>query len=112
MKADFKETIEIPEGVEVSIEDSLLTFKGSKGEIKRKLLNPHIKIFKKDNVIILEVKKGTKREKVMINTFKAHINNMIKGVTEGFVYKMKICSSHFPMTVNVQGNGIIIKNFF
>ncbi len=36
---------------------------------------------------------------------------MIKGVTEGFVYKMKIVYSHFPIKASVKGNEFIIENF-
>ena len=47
----------------------------------------------------------------MLYTFKAHINNLIRGIKEGFTYKLKICSSHFPMSVSVEGDEVIIKNF-
>lgn len=46
-----------------------------------------------------------------MRTFKAHINNMIKGVTEGFKYRLKVVYSHFPMTVKVQGDEVVIENF-
>jgi large subunit ribosomal protein L6 len=36
---------------------------------------------------------------------------MIKGVTQGFTYKLKIVFVHFPMTVRVQGRRIVIQNF-
>ena len=36
---------------------------------------------------------------------------MIKGVAEGFIYKLKICAGHFPMNVTIEGNNVIIKNF-
>jgi large subunit ribosomal protein L6 len=36
---------------------------------------------------------------------------MIKGVTKGFTYKMKIVFSHFPITVKVKGNLLSIENF-
>ena len=32
---------------------------------------------------------------------------MIRGVSEGHVYKMKICSGHFPMNVSLSGNVVI-----
>ena len=46
----------------------------------------------------------------MIGTFKAHLKNMIKGATEGHIYQMKICSSHFPMNVELKNNELSIKN--
>ena len=47
----------------------------------------------------------------MIGTTKAHITNMIIGVTEGFTYHMKIVFAHFPMTVKAQGDVVTIENF-
>ena len=47
----------------------------------------------------------------MVDIVKAHIKNMIKGVSEGFVYTLKICSSHFPMSVSVSGNKLEVKNY-
>ena len=47
----------------------------------------------------------------MVQTFTAHIKNLVKGVTEGHMYKLKICSGHFPMNVSVTGNEFIVKNF-
>ena len=36
---------------------------------------------------------------------------MIKGVAEGHVYRLKICSGHFPMNVSVSGNEFSVANF-
>jgi len=36
---------------------------------------------------------------------------LIKGLSEPFVYKLKICGSHFPITVKVEGKNIIISNY-
>jgi len=36
---------------------------------------------------------------------------MITGVTKGFTYKLKIVFSHFPISVKVQGDKILIENF-
>ncbi|MEM2956088.1 MAG: 50S ribosomal protein L6 [Candidatus Pacearchaeota archaeon] len=107
MHEDIIEKINIPEGVEVNV-NSILTIKGPKGELKKKF---PVKIEKKDNMIVIEAKKATKNEKKQIKTAKAHIRNMIKGVTEGFEYRLQICSAHFPMTVNVEKDKLLIKNF-
>lgn len=106
------EDIELPQDVEARIEDSIVSIKGAKGEVSRKLLHPLIRISPEQNKIRLEAKKNTKRERKMVGTFKAHIKNMIKGVTQGHVYKMKICSGHFPMSVSVVKDEFIVKNFF
>ena len=107
------EEIVIPEGIEVNIERRTIIIKGPKGEISRRLFHPNITITKNENKIVLKsIEKPTKKEKMYSGTFKSHLKNMIAGVTEGYVYKLKICSGHFPMNVSVEGTNIIIKNFF
>ncbi len=108
----YKATIKIPENVSVEIVDDLVIVKGPKGEVKRSLKNPRVKIEVKDSQVIISSKNATKKEKTMIGTFESHIKNMIKGVREGVVYKLKICSGHFPMTVSVEGKNFVVKNFF
>ena len=103
--------IEIPENVEVMV-DEIITVKGEKGENSKRLFYPTVKISKKDNKIVIEPKKFTKREKKIINTYVAHLKNLIKGVQEAYTYKVKICSSHFPMSVSVNGDELIVKNFY
>lgn len=104
--------IEIPEGVEVNIENDTVMVKGKNGEISRKIPINHVNISKKDNGIALSCDSKRKMDKAILGTTRAHIQNMIKGVSEGVVYKMKIVYSHFPMSVKVQGNNLTIENFF
>lgn len=110
--AELKLEIEIPKDVEIDIINSLLKIKGHKGQLERKFVCSTIKLFKEENKIVMVSKKATKRDKKMINTFRAHIRNMIKGVTSGYTYKLKICSGHFPMSVSVEKDNIIIKNLY
>ena len=56
-------------------------------------------------------KNAAKKEKTMIGTYSAHIKNLLAGVKSGFDYKLKICSGHFPMTVAVEKNKVMINNF-
>lgn len=113
MKVKLMENaIDVPEGVEIKIENSIINVKGAKGEVSRALKDPKIKIELKENKVVLSSKNATKREKTMIGTFKSHINNLIKGVMDGVVYKLKICSGHFPMTVGVENNSLVVKNLF
>ena len=81
-------------------------------EIKRKL-NPFVDIKIEGNKIILEIKNTRKIRKKNFGTMKAHVKNMIKGLTEGFIYKLQIAFVHFPMNVNIdkEKNELVIKNF-
>jgi len=108
----IEEEIEAPKGIEVSLERNEIAFKTDKGELRRRLLSKSIELSIEGNIVKLFANKPSKREKKMIGTFKAHLKNMIKGLTEGHVYKLKICSGHFPMNVSVSNNEFVIKNFF
>lgn len=112
MKTEISRTIEVPQGIEVSIEDSLVTVKGPKGELKKELGYPTITLKKEDGTIKIESKEATQKEKAIIGTFEAHLNNMFTGVTSGFTYRMKVLYSHFPMTLKQVDKDIEIHNFF
>ena len=111
MKINIADRIEIPENIEVNVDKGIMSIKGPKGTVTKNLLSPKINISIKDKTVLIESKKATKREKKLVGTFKAHIKNMIKGASEGFTYKLKICSSHFPMTANAENNQFVVKNF-
>ncbi|NJE30558.1 50S ribosomal protein L6 [Thermococcus sp. 18S1] len=106
-----REEIEIPEGVEVTVEGNTVKVKGPKGELERELKYPGVQIFTEDGKVVVFKEFPRKRDVAIARTFKAHIANMLRGVTEGFTYKLKIVYSHFPMTVKVQGNEVVIENF-
>ncbi len=107
MHEDILEKINLPEDVEASL-NSELVIKGPKGEVKRSF---PCKVAVEDKEITISAKNATKNQKKLIKTSVAHINNMVKGVREGYTYKLQVCSVHFPMTVKVEGNLVVIKNF-
>ena len=109
--AAIREEIAIPEGVEVIINDNEVSVKGPNGEDSRKFTYPNVSIKEEEDVVVLETTFPKKKDKAMIGTTRAHINNMIIGVTDGFTYHMKIVFAHFPMTVKVQKDTVVIDNF-
>jgi len=110
--SQLKDKISIPSNVEVDITKLYVNIKGPKGETKKNVYHPSVKIEKDEKNILLTTDKSTKKEKRILNTLKAHIKNLIKGVLNGFEYELKICSGHFPMSVSVEKNDLVIKNFF
>jgi len=111
MKADIKRIIEIPEGIEVHLAENEIILRKGEKELKRKFNLPNIKIVKNERNIEITSKNATKKELKLIGTMEAHIKNMIYGLENGFVYKLEICSVHFPMSVKVEGDKVVIKNF-
>lgn len=111
MKKQLFQEIKIPEGIEVNLDDSTLVVKGPEGENKRIFKIGKLKFEVKEGKIIIGHDKSTKTEKKMMNTITSHINNLLRGVQKKFEYKLKVCASHFPMTVKAEGNKAIIKNF-
>jgi large subunit ribosomal protein L6 len=107
----LKATVEIPSGVTVSVNNGTFVVKGPKGEVTRRLYHDRVKYAIEGSEVVLTSPNATKREKTVIYTMAAHIRNLIKGVQEGFSYKLKICSGHFPMTVAVKGDTLEVKNF-
>ena len=54
-----------------------------------------------------------RKEKTCVNTIASHIKNMIRGVTDGFRFKMRFAYAHFPIQCNITNGGktISVMNF-
>lgn len=114
MVKDLKEIIELPESVQVILDGHNLIVKGPKGEVTKKIVDPMVKLDVEGKKVTIDFNKKikqNKKSKMILNTFKAHLKTMIKGVMEGYEYKLKVCSGHFPMSVSIEGDTIVIKNF-
>ncbi len=105
------EEIKIPEGVTVRGEGTLIVVSKGKETVKRSFQYPKVTVKVEGDKIILQTPLMTKREKMMLGSFAAHIKNMFQGVQQPFVYTLKVCSGHFPMNIHVSGNEFIVKNF-
>ena len=110
MKIKIEVRIPLPEGVTGSYADKQIQLKGPEGEIARELFNPNITI-KVNGEVQIGCPKATKRHKRLIQTYAAHVRRAIAGVQAPFEYVLKVCASHFPMTVAVKENKLQVKNF-
>lgn len=107
----FKE-VEIPEGVTIEINGLKVKVSGPKGELEREFKTVFdIKIEKVDSKVKVFSESERRKVKAMVGTITAHIRNMVKGVTKGFTYKLRVCYAHFPPQVKVEGDKVIISNF-
>jgi len=111
----MEKTINILEGTEARIEGFKVFIKGKNGNLERDFFSPlfknDISLERSDNTIKVSTKATKKKIKAEVGTIAAHIKNMLKGVTDGYTYKLKIIYMHFPITVKVSSKDILISNF-
>jgi large subunit ribosomal protein L6 len=100
-----KRIITIPEKVEVTLVDGLLTVKGPLGTLARSF-KPMIEININGKEITLNPKKLDVEHRAMWGTYGSHIANMIEGVTKGYEKKMAIEGVGFK--VNIVGNKVVM----
>jgi large subunit ribosomal protein L6 len=103
--------VEIAEGIEVSLDGNDVTFKGPKGELSREFSHPKIKVQKKDSKILISSEEERKKVKAMMGTWRAHMKNMMTGVTKGWSCNMKLVYAHFPVKLEQKDRKLVIKNF-
>ena len=84
-----KKPINIPSGVEIKLQDGIITVKGSKGELSREV-RPEINVEIKENEVIVTPKIETKRTKAFWGLTRALIANMVEGVINGYEKKLMI----------------------
>lgn len=107
----IEERVKLPDGVRVDVQGDEVVVRGPDETLSRVLRYPGVTIEADEGEVRVRARLPTKREKAMVGTIRAHIRNMVHGVTEGFQYEMKIVYSHFPMKVSVRGREVVIENF-
>lgn len=82
--------ITVPAGVEIKISDTnMVTVKGPKGQLQEQI-SPKIKIENNDGVVTFSRSSDVKEDRSLHGLSRALVNNMIKGVTEGFQKKLQL----------------------
>ncbi|XP_008483073.1 60S ribosomal protein L9-like [Diaphorina citri] len=71
------------------------------------------KTYRWEETFDVDCDNGTKKEIAAVRTVCSHISNMLKGVTKGFLYKMRAAYAHFPINcVTSENNTLLeIRNF-
>jgi large subunit ribosomal protein L6 len=82
-----KNPIVLPQGVELNINGSDVSVKGPKGNLSV-TLHPNVSLKQEDGVYKLGW--NTDKDLAMAGTFRALVNNMVTGVSEGFQKKLTL----------------------
>ena len=94
-----KNPISLPTGVEFNISGSELKVKGPKGNLE---LNLHPSVSLEENDGQYMVKPDSDKNVAMAGTFRALVNNMVIGVSEGFQKNLKLVGVGYR--AQLQGN--------
>lgn len=104
----------IPDGVKVTVKNSIVSVTGPRGSLTRSFAHAKLQIEMVGKKKV-KVQKwfGNRRELAVVRTICSHIENMIKGVTKGFRYKMRAVYAHFPINVIISPDNqtVEIRNF-
>lgn len=85
-----KAPITIPKGVEINIsKGNLVTVKGPKGTLEQQV-DPDIQLTIEDGELTLSRPTNQIRHRSLHGLYRALINNMVQGVTEGFVKELEL----------------------
>lgn len=90
-----KKAIPVPGGVTITVsKDNNIVIKGPKGELKQ-LIDRDIKVEVKDGEVQVTRPTDQIRHKAMHGLYRSLLNNMIKGVTDGFQKKLELVGVGF-----------------
>jgi large subunit ribosomal protein L9e len=112
----------VPEGVTVEIKSRIVTITGPRGILKKsfkhtdmelELITEKVGKNKGSKAISVTMWHAGRKHSACLRTCVSHLSNMIKGVTKGFRYKMRLVYAHFPINVSVADNkkSLEIRNF-
>jgi large subunit ribosomal protein L9e len=104
--------------VKVHIRSRVVTVEGPRGKLVKDLSHIAVTFGRPEkDVISIELHHGARKGVATLRTVRTIINNLIIGVTRGFLYKMRYVYAHFPINVNIEknaetgGTDIEIRNF-
>ena len=99
--------LEIPSGVEVTIDGNKITTKGKNGVLDFEFKNEYVDVKVEENKVIVTRKNDQKVSKQLHGTTNAIVKNMLIGVSEGFKRELEINGVGYRF--QLQGNTIVVS---
>lgn len=84
-----KYPVNVPKGVEVNLQAQEITIKSSKGEMHHSI-HPTVQVEFNDNALVFTAKDDSKAANAFAGTTRALLNNMVKGLSQGFERKLTL----------------------
>jgi large subunit ribosomal protein L6 len=84
-----KQPVEMPSGVSLSIDGQIIKAKGPKGEMSI-VVHDDVVFEQNDNLLSFKPANDNKNAMAMTGTMRSLVNNIVKGVAEGFQKKLQL----------------------
>lgn len=101
-----RKPIAVPSGVNITLDNTVITVKGPKGTLTREL-HKDIKVSVEDNVITIERPSDNKLHRSLHGTTRSVVNNMVSGVTEGFSKSLELVGVGYRASLS--GNKLVLN---
>jgi large subunit ribosomal protein L6 len=105
-------TLDLPSNVSATFNEGNLTVKGPLGEVRQDFSKIPVAVKINGSKVELSTTGSRRADNAVLNTARSLIRNSIDGVSSGYEYKLKVIFAHFPVSVKVQGNRVLIENFY
>lgn len=92
-----KAPISIPPGVTITVNNSVVTAKGPKGEVSQ-AISPDMSVSVEDGVLTVNRPSDSKSHKAIHGLTRALINNLVKGVSEGHKVSQELVGVGYKVT--------------
>jgi len=104
-------TLQLPQGVTASLTGRSLLVKGPNGSATKVFTRIPVDLELKGSQLAIKPFSGKKKDRISANTFSSIVKALVHGVTKGYEYKMKVVFAHFPVTVKVKDDNVLVENF-
>ncbi|CAG7656662.1 50S ribosomal protein L6 [Paenibacillus allorhizosphaerae] len=101
-----RKPITIPSGVNVTLENTLITVKGPKGTLSREL-HKDMKVSVEGSVLTVERPSDNKLHRSLHGTTRSVVQNMVSGVTDGFAKNLELVGVGYR--ANKTGNKLVLN---
>jgi large subunit ribosomal protein L6 len=101
-----KKPITLPKGVEITVNDNMVTVKGPKGTLSQ-AIPQGITVARQDDQIVVERPNDNKQNRSYHGLTRALLANMVQGVSEGFERKLELVGVGYR--AQLQGKKLVIN---
>ena len=101
----------VPEGVNVVINENLVTAKGKLGELSHSFDADHVKVELNEGKIVVTPLSETKQARTLWGTTRANINTIVKGVHDGFTKNLELVGVGYKARVEGSNKLVLSLGF-